>query len=76
MNEPAGVAAHAGTLLPPMAARTRGPVQPAWEPASRRLSRTDSIRAGAFLIVCLAVYMVAGYAVLAAVEWVWTGIFG
>ena len=76
MNEPAGVAAHAGALLSPMAARKRGPVQPVWEPANRRLSKMDSIRAGAFLILYLGLYFAAGYAVQAAVEWAWSGIFG
>jgi len=76
MNEPAGVAAHAGALLPPMAARTRGPVQPAWEPANRRLSKIDSIRAGAFLILYLATYLAAGYAAIAALEWAWIQVFG
>jgi hypothetical protein len=75
MNEPAGVATHAGALLPPMAARPRGPVQPAWEPSNRKLSKIDSVRAGVFLIFCLALYLATGYAAIALVEWVWMRMF-
>lgn len=76
MNEPAGVASRAGVLLPPMAARSRGPVQPAWEPRIRRLSMKDSVRAGAFLFFCLAVYGAAGYAGISLIEWAWMKVFG
>jgi hypothetical protein len=76
MNEPLGAASHAGGLLPPMAARSRGPVQPVWEPSVRRLSTTDSVRAGAFLICYLAAYLAAGYAAITLIEWMWTRAFG
>jgi hypothetical protein len=76
MNEPAGVASHAGVLLPPIAARSRGPVQPAWEPPVRRLSKKDSLRAGVFLTLYMAAYMAAGYAGITLIEWVWMQAFG
>lgn len=76
MNEPAGVASHAGVLLPPMAAHSRGPIQPTWEPPIRRLSMKDSVRAGAFLVLYLALYGVAGYAGITLIEWVWMKVFG
>jgi len=75
MNEPAGAASHAGVLLPPMAARSHGLVQPAWEPPIRRLSMKDSVRAGAFLIFCLAAYWAAGYAGVTLIEWAWMKVF-
>lgn len=58
-----------------MAARTRGPVQPAWEPVNRRLSKKDSVRAGAFLIFYLAMYMAAGYAAITLLAWAWMQVF-
>jgi hypothetical protein len=76
MNEPAGVASHAGVLLPPITARSRGPLQPAWEPSTRRLSTKDSVRAGAFLIGYLALYGAAGYAGITLIAWVWMKVFG
>lgn len=76
MNEPAGVASHTGTLLPPMAARKPGAIRPAWKPSNRRISKKDSIRAGAFLILYMAAYGAAGYAGVMFIEWVWMRIFG
>jgi hypothetical protein len=75
MNEPGGVASHAASLLPPIAAPAPGAVQPAWEPSNRRLSKKDSVRAGAFLIFYMAAYGAAGYAGVMFVEWAWMRIF-
>jgi hypothetical protein len=36
----------------------------------------DSVRAGAFLIGCLALYFAAGYAGVTLIEWAWMKIFG
>jgi hypothetical protein len=76
MNDPAGVASHVGTLLPPMAGRRSGAIRPAWEPPGKRLSIKDSIRASTFLMFYTAAYMAAGYAGVAFIEWVWMRMFG
>ena len=76
MNDPAAIANHAGTLLPPMAARSRGAIQPTWEPSNKRLSKKDTFTAGAFLIFYMAAYLAAGYAGVTMIEWVWMRIFG
>jgi hypothetical protein len=36
----------------------------------------DSVRAGAFLIFYLALYLAAGYAGIALIEWTWMKAFG
>jgi hypothetical protein len=36
----------------------------------------DSVRAGAFLFFCLAVYGAAGYAGISLIEWAWMKVFG
>jgi hypothetical protein len=36
----------------------------------------DSIRAGAFLILYMALYGAAGYAGITLIEWVWIEVFG
>jgi hypothetical protein len=59
-----------------MAARSRGRFQPAWEPRIRRVSMKDSVRAGAFLIFYLALYLAAGYAGITLIEWTWMKVFG
>ena len=59
-----------------MAARARGAIQPAWEVSNRRISKKDSLRAGAFLILYMAAYGAAGYAGVMFIEWVWMRIFG
>jgi len=35
----------------------------------------DSVRAGAFLIFCLAAYWAAGYAGVTLIEWAWMKVF-
>jgi hypothetical protein len=76
MNDPTAVANRAGTLLPPMAARSRGAIEPAWKPSSKRLSKKDTLTAGAFMIFYVAAYLAAGYAGVTMIEWVWMRVFG
>lgn len=59
-----------------MAARSRGSIQPAWEPSKRRLSKKDTITASTFLLFYLAAYLAAGYAGVTLIEWAWMRIFG
>lgn len=51
-------------------------MQPAWEPSKRRLSKKDTITAGAFLLFYLAAYLAAGYAGVTLIEWTWMRMFG
>ena len=76
MNDSAGIASSAGTLLPAMPARRHGSIHPAWKPTNRRLSAKDTLRAGAFMLCYLAAYAAAGYLGVMMVEWVWLRIFG
>ena len=76
MNEQAGIATHAGPLLAPMPARSRGAIRPAWEPSSRHLSIKDSLTAGAFMILYMAAYLAAGFAGVTFMEWAWMRAFG
>jgi hypothetical protein len=76
MNDPAGIANHAGVFLPPMAAPSRGAIQPTWEPSQKRLSNKDTLTAGAFMIFYLAAYWAAGYSGVTMIEWAWMRVFG
>jgi hypothetical protein len=76
MNDHVGVAAHAGTFLPPMPVQTRCEVVRAWEPPPKKQSLRDSLTAGAFLVFYLAAYLAAGFAGVSAIEWAWMRVFG
>ena len=76
MNEQAGIASDAGTLVPTMPRRARIELVRAWEAPPKKPSTKDSFRAGAFLIFYLAAYLAAGFAGVTFMEWAWMRIFG
>ncbi|HXO44843.1 MAG TPA: hypothetical protein VN846_05200 [Candidatus Cybelea sp.] len=76
MSDPAGLATHAGTLLTPIPTRSHAEVVRVWVPRPKKLLARDSITAGAFLVLYLAVYLTAGFAGVNLIEWVWMRVFG
>jgi hypothetical protein len=76
MNEQAGLATHAGTLLTPIPARPPAEVVRIWQPRPKKLLPRESIAAGVFLVLYLAVYLTAGFAGVNLIEWVWMRVFG
>jgi hypothetical protein len=76
MNDPAGVASHAGALLPTMPSQAPVEVLPRWEPAPKQLSMMESVSASAFLVFYLVAYLAAGYVGVTFMEWAWMRIFG
>ncbi len=76
MNDPAGVAAHPGALLPSVATRARCEVVRVWEPPPKKLSLLESVSAGAFLAFYLAAYLAAGFVGVSVMEWAWMRVFG
>jgi hypothetical protein len=75
MNDQAELAGHTGTFLTPIPNRTHCEVVRVWEPPPKKVSPRDSLTAGAFLVLYLAVYMTAGFAGVNFVEWAWMRVF-
>jgi hypothetical protein len=75
MNDQAGLASHAGTFLTPIPTRTHCEEVRVWEPPPKKLSLRDSLTAGAFLVLYLAVYLTAGFAGVNFIEWAWMRVF-
>jgi hypothetical protein len=59
-----------------MPARARVEVVRVWEPPPKKVSLTDTLSAGAFLVFYLAAYLAAGFAGVTFIEWVWMRVFG
>jgi hypothetical protein len=76
MSDQAGLASHAGAFLAPVSTRTRCEVVRVWERGPKMLSLRDSLTAGAFLLLYLAVYLTAGFAGVNLIEWAWMRVFG
>ncbi|MGC2422612.1 MAG: hypothetical protein WA405_13285 [Candidatus Acidiferrales bacterium] len=70
------MAEHAGAFLPPSAACPRGMIRQVREASPANPGMQDSLAAGALMLLYVAAYIAAGFAVLALLKWAWAGIFG
>ena len=70
------MAEHAGAFLPPLHSRSREIATPARMHSQAKPGLRDSLAAGALMLLYVAAYIAAGFAVLAVAKWAWAGIFG
>ena len=59
----------------PIPSRLPGLTKGKWIPPRKRIPLRDSVLAIAFLFFYLAVYLAAGFAGIAALEWAWGALF-